>query len=143
MKIAIRIIASLAVLVGVIAVVGYFLPVNHEASSSADFNKPPADVFALISDVGNYRSWWPEAEVKVAVVESIPPSTFVTRIVGETQFGGTWTWEIKPTPQGSHATITERGEVYNPIFRTLSRFVFGHTSTMESCLAAAQTQLSN
>jgi hypothetical protein len=65
----------------------------------------------------------------------------VTRIVGETAFGGTWTMAVERTPSGSRLTITERGEVYNPIFRTLSKFVFGHTSTMESCLKAAAKKL--
>ena len=35
---------------------------------------------------------------------------------------------------GTRLTITERGEVYNPIFRFLSRFVFAQTATMESFL---------
>jgi hypothetical protein len=65
----------------------------------------------------------------------------VTRVVGETQFGGTWTIEITPTVSGSHVTITERGEIYNVVFRTLSKFVFGYTSTMDSCLAAAGKKL--
>jgi hypothetical protein len=142
MKWLIWIVVSLIAAVGVVALIGYFLPVNHDASRSADFNVPPADVFALVSDLDGYPAWWPDNEVKVGVVESAPPSRLVTRIVGETQFGGTWTWEITPTPQGSRATISERGEVYNPIFRTLSRFVFGHTSTMDSCLAAAKKKLS-
>jgi hypothetical protein len=37
-------------------------------------------------------------------------------------------------------TITERGEVYDPLFRFMSKFVFGHTSTMDSCLAAPTTK---
>jgi hypothetical protein len=57
----------------------------------------------------------------------------VTKIVGETQFGGTWTFDIVPTPTGSRVTITERGEIYNVIFRALSKLVFGYTGTMESC----------
>jgi hypothetical protein len=134
-------IVAIVGVVGTIGLIGYFLPVGHEASRSAEFTRPAADVFALIADLENYRAWWPEAEVKVAVVESVPSSRFVTKIVGETQFGGTWTWHIAATPRGSRATITERGEVYNPIFRTLSKFVFGHTATMESCLAAAQKKL--
>ena len=44
--------------------------VNHEASRSADFNKPPETVHALISDVKNYSQWWPENEVNVEVVEN-------------------------------------------------------------------------
>jgi uncharacterized protein YndB with AHSA1/START domain len=119
------------------------LPVNHEASRSAEFNEPPENVYALFADLKNYSTWWPENEVKVEVVESTPPQRIVTRIVGETAFGGTWTMEIVPTPGGSRLTITERGEVYNPIFRTLARFVFGHTSTMDSCLEAAAQKLSS
>ena len=133
---------SLVAIVGVIALIGYFLPVGHEASRSAEFNKPPDDVFALMADPGNYKEWWAGADVKSEVVERVPPTRVVTRVVGETQFGGTWTIDIAPTPAGSRMTITERGEVYNPIFRTLSKFVFGQTSTMESCLAAAQKKLS-
>ena len=135
------IVVSLVAVIGVIAMVGYLLPVNHEASRSADFNKPPETVFALISDLQNYSTWWPGNEVNVEVVETVPPSRFVTRIVGESAFGGTWTWVIEKTPAGSRATITERGEIYNPIFRTLARVVFGYTSTMEDCLAAAQKKL--
>jgi hypothetical protein len=61
--------------------------------------------------------------------------------VGETQFGGTWTIEIAPSANGSTVTITERGEIYNVIFRTLSKFVFGYTGTMEACLEAAKKKL--
>ena len=141
MKWILRATVFVIALIAAIALTGYFLPVNHEASRSADFNKPPETVHALISDVKNYSQWWPENEVNVEVVENVPPTRFVTRIVGESAFGGTWTMEIMPTPNGSRLTITERGEIYNPIFRTLAKFVFGHAGTMESCLAAAQKRL--
>ena len=140
MKWLLRIVAALIGLVGILAAVGYSLPVAHVASRSADFNTPPEQVFALVSDLKNYGSWWPEGtETRVAVVESVPPSRFVTKIdEPDAPFGGTWTMEIVPTPAGSRLTITERGEIYNPIFRALARFVFGYDSTMEGCLAAAQ-----
>jgi hypothetical protein len=134
---------SLVAIVGVIALIGYFLPVHHEASRSADLNAPPDRVFALMANPATYQQWWSGATVKSEVVDSVPPSRIVTRVVGETQFGGTWTIEIAPTPGGSRMTITERGEIYNVIFRTLSKFVFGYTATMESCLAAAQNRLAS
>ncbi|HYB96977.1 MAG TPA: hypothetical protein VEC39_18540 [Vicinamibacterales bacterium] len=133
---------SLIALLGVTASIGYFLPVAHEASRSADFNQPPEAVFALIADTANYRTWWDGADVRSEIVERVPHTKLVTRIAGETQFGGTWTFDVAPTPSGSRLTITERGEIYNPIFRTLSKFVFGYTSTMESYLAAASKKLS-
>jgi hypothetical protein len=126
---------------GVIALVGFFLPVNHEASRSAEFSKPPDAVWALIAEPATYQSWWRGADVKTIVVESTPPSKLVTKIVDETQFGGTWTFEISPTPSGSRLTITERGEIYNVVFRTLAKFVIGYTGTMESFLAAASNEL--
>jgi len=38
-------------------------------------------------------------------------------------------------------TITEDGEVSNVFFRFMSRFVFGHTATLDSYLAALTKQL--
>ena len=137
MRIALWVLLSLVAGVGLIALIGYFLPVGHEASRSADFTKPPEAMFALLSDVNNYKSWWDGADVKSEVVESMPPSRIVTRVVGESQFGGTWTIDIAPTAGGSRVTITERGEIYNVVFRTLARFVFGYTGSMEACLEAA------
>ncbi len=37
-------------------------------------------------------------------------------------------------------TITERGEIYNPIFRVFARFVFGYTATMETYLKQLGTK---
>ena len=144
MKWLLRIVAGLVVLIAAVAAVGYLLPVGHVASRSAELNAPPEQVFTLVSDVKNYGSWWPEGtETKVAIVESVPPSRFVTKIDEPgAPFGGTWTMEIVPVPTGSRLTITERGEIYNPIFRALARFVFGYDSTMQGCLAAAQRRLS-
>jgi hypothetical protein len=33
-------------------------------------------------------------------------------------------------------TITERGEVYNPFFRFVSRYVMGHTQSIDEFMAA-------
>ena len=141
MRIAIWLVVTLVAIIGVVALVGVFLPVGHDASRSAEINKPPEAVFALLADLNNYQTWWPGATVKSEIVETAPPNRIVTRVVGETQFGGTWTIQIDPTATGSRLTITERGEVYNPIFRTLSKFVFGYTGTMDSCLAAVRAKL--
>ena len=141
MKIAIWIVVSLVALVGIVALIGFFLPVAHVASRSAEFNKSPDIVWALIADPNSYRGWWQGAEVKTAIVESVPPSRLVTKIVDETQFGGTWTFEIVPIPSGSRLTITERGEIYNLVFRTLAKYVFGYTGTIDSFLEAARDKL--
>jgi hypothetical protein len=37
--------------------------------------------------------------------------------------------------------ITEHGEIYNPIFRALARFVFGYESTMIAYLDALKKKV--
>jgi hypothetical protein len=67
------------------------------------------------------------------------PQQFVSRIADPNlPFGGTWTIDLKPEGAGTRVTITEHGEVYNPIFRFMSRFVFGHTATIDAYLTALQ-----
>lgn len=165
MKWGFRIVAALLLSALVIATVGWLLPVKHEASRSAEFARTPADVYALVSDYKNYAAWWPDISkievlvekpdkatfrehlsdgaIVMSVIEQSPPSRFVTKIDDASQpFGGTWTFEIVPGGEGrARLTITERGEIYNPIFRALARFVFGYTSTMDSFLAAAAARL--
>jgi ribosome-associated toxin RatA of RatAB toxin-antitoxin module len=161
MKWLIGIIIALVCLGGLVAVVGWLLPVKHEASLSAEFRRPAGEVYALVADVRAYPAWWSEISkvemlsdapgrvtfrehlstgpVVMTVREAVPPDRFVTVIDDPGQpFGGSWTFEIQPTPAGgARLTITERGEIYNPIFRALARFVFGYTGTMDSFLAAA------
>jgi hypothetical protein len=159
MKLLLRVVVVVLLLVTAVFAVGWFLPVAHVASRSASFARPPQDIYAAVSDVATYPRWWDElSEVEMLpttndrvrfrqhtssgpivmeVVESVPVSRFVTRIDDPEQpFGGTWTFALTPEGAGTRLTITERGEVYNPVFRFLSRFVFGHTGTIDSFLDA-------
>ena len=67
-----------------------------------------------------------------------PPKHLVTRILDENlPYGGRWEFDIAPEGQNdSRVTITERGWVSNPLFRFVSRFVVGHTSSLEAYLRA-------
>jgi hypothetical protein len=121
--------------------VGALLPVAHEASRTATFQAPPDALYQILAARDRYREWWDD-DTPTTVVESRPPKRLVTRIVDGLPFGGTWTFEVAPEGSGSRLTITERGEVYNPIFRLMSRYVFGHTATMDRFLAALKTRLS-
>ena len=70
------------------------------------------------------------------VEEATPAHRLVTRIADKSlPFGGTWTHELSPDGPRTTLRITEDGEVYNPLFRFMSRFVFGHTATIDSYLA--------
>jgi hypothetical protein len=74
----------------------------------------------------------------IAIEVDEPPRRLVTRIESPpgAAFGGSWTYEIVPVPDGSRVTLTERGWIANRVFRSLARFVFGYYRTLESCLRA-------
>jgi uncharacterized protein YndB with AHSA1/START domain len=156
---------GLGALIGLIALltlVGFMLPRDHMAARSRVVARSVPEVWSLLTTIDGYERWHPgvssverlpernghtvwretakDGALTYELVEMHAPQRMVTRIVDESQFGGTWTYELKPVAKGTEVTITERGEIYNPVFRTLSRFVFGYTATMDKYLEALQQQ---
>ena len=156
-KWALIVLLSLVAISALAIAIGWLLLVAHVAKRHAEVPAPPDRVWATITDIDAFPAWRPDvtrvervAGDRVSWVEhgrngrltfvverSDPPRTLVTRIADpDLPFGGTWTYEVAPVPRGSAVTITEHGEIYNPLFRFMSRFVFGYDSTMKEYLAA-------
>jgi uncharacterized protein YndB with AHSA1/START domain len=158
-----RIVAVLlAVVVGLgllVVVVGYLLPVKHVASVTAQVPATPEQVWQALTDVAAYPTWrgdvtsvemlpadtghvaWREkgknGDISFTIEEAERPRRLRTRITDKSlPFGGAWEYEITPDGSGSRVRITERGEVYNPVFRFVSRFIMGHTATASAYLKA-------
>jgi uncharacterized protein YndB with AHSA1/START domain len=144
--------------------VGWLLPEKHKASRQTTFQVSPETVWALITDVEAFpssrsdvktvqrlperdgqRVWVEEGSsgrITLAVERSEAPRLLALRIADpDLPFGGTWTYEILPAANGSTLTITEDGEIYNPVFRVMARFVFGYHGTMAAYLTAADARL--
>jgi len=109
---------------------GSRLPVKHSASRSTEIAVPPERLWRAIIEPSAKRGWRGASET----VEAQPPRRLVTRIVGESRFGGSWTFEIEPVRDGSRITVTEDGEIYNAFFRFVSRYLIGHARTIETYL---------
>jgi hypothetical protein len=125
--------AVLAVLVLGAFGLGAWLPAAHVTTRSKRLAARPETVWGLINDPIATKGWG--GNVKTEVVEQDEPRLLVTKIVGESAYGGTWTFEIAPEGHdASTLTITERGEVYNPLFRTVMR-AMGPTRTIDAYLA--------
>ena len=76
------------------------------------------------------------------VEERRPGSRLVTRIdYASLPFGGTWTLDVKPVAAGTELTITEDGEIYNPIFRVMSKIVFSPYETIDTYQADLRKRL--
>lgn len=159
MKWVIIIIAGLLGFIGLIALIGALLPKSHVASRSAKYNQPPEKIWDIITDFASIPSWrknvksmeklpdrnghpvWMETsnqgKMPYEVTEFEPPRRMVTQIADENlPFGGNWTYALTPTDGATILTITENGEIYNPIFRFMARFVFGYHATIENYLKA-------
>ncbi len=155
MKIALYALGVLVLAVLVVIGIGYRLPVKHTATVSARFRTSAESLFATITNLEGRSSW----RTGLTSVQSVPstdgrlrfqevssdgtitylvevseaPHRYVTRIDDKSlPFGGTWTYDIVPSTNGEAAlTIREDGEVYSPLFRFVSRYVFGHERTMQ------------
>jgi hypothetical protein len=119
---------AFGILILAVVAIGAMLPQAHTASRSTASTLPPDALYRLLTEITF-------GDVPVRIEREEPPSLLVTRVVEGQPFGGTWTYRIAPAPGGSQLTITEDGEVYNVVFRFMSRFVFGYYATMDAYLA--------
>jgi hypothetical protein len=66
-----------------------------------------------------------------------PPHSIERRIATPNlPYSGSWTFVLTPASNGTDVRITEDGEVYNPIFRFVTRFIMGETATIDAYLRA-------
>ena len=158
---------TVAVLIGAVAMVtliGASLPKGHVASLEKRLPIDPQSLWTILTDVDSFAAWRPDVKrietlpdiegrpvwtehttsgrIRFAVDRMEPPRTLVVRIADpDLPFGGTWTYEILEDGNGSSLRITERGEVYNPIFRFIARFVFGYEKTIRTYLDALERRI--
>jgi hypothetical protein len=156
-------------LVGFVAIVvgvGLLLPEKHRASESAHFRISAQQLWEIITNIAAYPTWrngvsrvehlpdmnghpvWKEIDshdkgIPYETIESIPNKRLVNRIADpKLPFGGTWAFDLETTPEGVTLIITEDGEVYNPIFRFVSRVIIGHTKGIRRYLNDLQIKVS-
>ena len=56
------------------------------------------------------------------VLDRIPPTSIKRRIASEDlPYSGTWTYSLQPQGDLTIVRITEKGEVYDPVFRFVLR----------------------
>lgn len=80
--------------------------------------------------------------VTYEAIEETPPFRLITLIADPNlPYGGLWVHEISLEPGGAVLQITENGEIYNPFYRFMSRFVFGYTATIDAAMQALHAKL--
>jgi uncharacterized protein YndB with AHSA1/START domain len=157
--IVIGIVGGLVVLVGMMALIGSMLPARHVVARSILLHRSPQDVYATVRDFGSHPKWRADVKrieveasqggpvyfreegkhgsVNYELVEDVPAQRMVTRI-RDTDLGysGEWTYLFTPENGDTRLTIRENGEVSNVLFRFMSRYFFGQTSTIDAYLTS-------
>lgn len=162
MKWVLIVLGSLLGLVALMALVGAFVPREHRATSTITLRQPVDSVWTVVRDLGGVPSWWSEIkesvrqpdkngrevwrqkmsgfDVPLIVIEATAPHKLVTQIDTSAggAFGGTWTYDVMSDSGGggTKISVTEAGWIGNPIFRFLSRFVFGYYGSLDGYLKA-------
>ncbi len=143
-------------LFGVLYLVGLFVPKTHTYTLEAQFDHPIDLVWQTITDLEATPSWrrgldeierledrdgkplWRldgDFGTVYYLVEAAEPMThYVNRVVDGDDFGGTWTFTLRETPTGCALRITEDGEIYNPIFRTMIHYVYDYGTSVRNYL---------
>jgi hypothetical protein len=139
---------AVVVLIAIVVLIGVSLPKAHIVSRKIFIPAAASDVFALIAGPSGWRGLkyelltesplqWRETDSSGGAiiyerVETIAPQRIVNRIADpKLPFGGSWIYEIAPSGNGTELTITENGEVYNPLFRFVSKFIMCHTAAID------------
>ena len=139
------IVGGLAAFIALIVIIGLMLPQNHVATRTLRLKQPPQAVWQAITDYANQPQWrselkkierlpdidgheaWKEynsaGEMTLITMDAAPPRALVRKIGPGLPFGGLWLYEITPDGSGSRLKIMEKGEVYNPIFRFVGKFM--------------------
>ena len=159
--VVIGIILSLLFLV---VVTGMLLPKTHVVSRSLMMKAAPDELWPIISDFQNVSTWHPQvvqaerlpdhfgqevwresykdgSSLKLETMESLPPRRLVRSIAHEHgPFAGRWEFDVVPGEEGCRLTITERGEISNPLFRFIFCLFMNPAMYLEKYLKSLATR---
>ena len=141
------------------------LPVTHTATRTAQYNRSPAEIWLIVSDLSAQSEWRPDLRsaerlpprgardvwletdnrgqtTTLETVESTPYRRLTRRISDEDlNYSGNWSLEIGEFGEVTSITITETGEISNSLFRFLNKYIVGHGSGVDRYLTALGTKL--
>ena len=154
-------IGGAVLLIALLAGWGALLPLANTGSRSIDIARPPAAVWAVLTDAERAPRWQPMlARVRrltptvhemtytdgiVARGEttlSDPPRQLVERVVPDpaVPFRGGWSTELTPTATGTLVTFTSSIEIDQPLIRWAQRYIFTMEKTLDEMLAGLKRE---
>lgn len=156
--------ALLVSLVAAIVVGGLATPRAHVASRTIQLRASPQAVWELVHNVAGYPDWRDDIQsVSVSTEGNAPlqwtevgrqkslsyrasavdaPHRFASQIADDDLgYSREWLYVITPTDGGTRVTITESGQVGNPVVRFFSTHFIGYTRAIDTYLTELALQL--
>ena len=150
-----------------IVLVGWTFPVAETTTNTITINRPPQNVWWILTDYNNASQWHPQfreavmlslpgdkpmrwrgtytdgAVVNFEVVESDFPKRLVERIADNNlPFGGTWTVVIRTDDlRTSVVTVQARAENYNPFNRFVVHLFVNPSAEVDRILKALKSRV--
>jgi hypothetical protein len=154
----------LIVLIAIVYLIGLLMNVKHEATIQREFKKIGMDeILSVITDYKGYANW--RSGIKELTIDSVNHWTeknshgdkvsyrlemgdekgkLITRILNkDLAYGGFWEFTFTSIDDGCSIKIVENGEVYNPLFRFMAKYIFGHETTLKNYMNDLEEKLNS
>lgn len=161
MKWIIIIVVLLVLIVGIVYLMGSLMPVKHQSFVESQVPTKPEKLWKILTTQNEYKNWrkgikelividdnhWSELNAHGDMINYRSDwvelnKKLLTVITNDNlPYGGHWEFQIQSINEGCHLRITENGEVYNPIFRFMSKYVFGHEATLKAYMTDLQAKV--
>lgn len=161
MKWILIVLILLIVAVGIIYLLGFLLPIKHQSMVESNLAISPENLWKILTTHKDYKAWrsgikdlkvtdthhWSEVNAHGDTInyraDWVEQNRKLLTVIlnKDLPYGGQWEFEINKIDSGTHLRITENGEVYNPIFRFMSKYIFGHETTLKAYMADLQAKI--
>lgn len=147
-------------LIGIIYLIGLFLPSKKTFVKTATFKSEPETIFQVVTNVEEQASWrsdvreiividqktWTEVPKKGSPItfrikQKVPNSLFEIEIIEPKNFNGSWIGTFEQTPTGTKVVFKEEITIDNPFFRVFSLIFVDLNASMDLYLENLKNKL--
>lgn len=145
----------------VLALIGILLPKQHIANSSVEINADINEVWDKLNHVLKSAEWRSDVKsveqneawnnhfaytenlkqgtkISFAVIHKIEKEKIIKKIIHNKNFGGEWEIQLSGSSKKCRVQITERGEIFNPLFRLFAKYFYDTSATINIYLKDLQ-----